>query len=167
MKLTASFLLFFTLNVSAHGYGQDKISLRLKRTEISDVLRTIEKQTNYRFLYNNDLTDIREKISINVKDAELSDVLAVVLKRTRLLYQVMNDNLIVIKEDMNIPPDVQIQGRVVSDAGAPLTGASVLVKGTTIGTTTNADGQFSLNAPDANVTLVISSIGFDSQEIAL
>ena len=66
MKLTAVFMLSFALNVSAHGFGQEKISLRMKKTEISGVLRTIEKQTNYRFLYNDNLEDIREKVSIEV-----------------------------------------------------------------------------------------------------
>ena len=64
MKLTALLMFFFTLNVSANGFGQDKISLRVKKTEISGVLRSIEKQTNYRFLYNNNLEDIREKVSL-------------------------------------------------------------------------------------------------------
>ena len=106
MKLTVLLLLFFTLNVSANGFGQDKISLRVKKAEISGILRSIEQQTNYRFLYNNNLEDIREKVSLNVKEAGISDVMNLLLERTNLLYQVMNDNLIVIKEDPNAPVEV-------------------------------------------------------------
>src|SRR6185503_3472604 len=91
MKLTALLTLFFTLNVSANGFGQEKISLRVKKTAIEGVLRSIEKQTNYRFLYNNNLDDIREKVSLNVKDADINDVLALLLEKTRLLYQVMGN----------------------------------------------------------------------------
>ncbi|MEI9806512.1 MAG: STN domain-containing protein [Bacteroidota bacterium] len=89
MKLTSLIVLFFTLNVSATGFGQEKISLRVKKAEIAGILSTIEKQTNYRFLYNNNLQDIREKVSLNVKDAGLDEVLDLLLQRTRLLYQVM------------------------------------------------------------------------------
>ena len=167
MKLTALFFLVFTLNVSATGFGQDRINLRVKKAEISDVLRSIEKQTSYRFLYNNNLEDIREKVNINVKDAAIADVLKLLLQRTKLLYQVMNDNLIIIKEDPLAVPDVVIRGKVTGEGGVPLAGVSVQIKGTTTGTTTNNDGNFSLTAPDANVTLVISSIGYDEQEIAL
>lgn len=168
MKLTALIILFFTLNVSANGFGQEKISLRAKKTEIGGVLRTIEKQSNYRFLYNDDLEDIRTRVSINVKEAGISEVLSILLNRTRLFYQIMENNLIVIKEDETIAiPDVVIRGRVLGEGGQPIAGASIQVKGTTTGTTTNNNGEFSITVADANVTLVISSIGYDVQEVAL
>src|SRR5688500_5179998 len=170
MKLTALLTLLFTLNVSANGFGQEKINLRVKKTAIENVLRSIEKQTNYRFLYNDNLDEIREKVSVNVKNAALTEVLNLVLGNTRLLYQLMENNLIVIKEYPTVKanvPDVVINGKVTGEGGVPLSGVSVVVKGTTIGTTTNNEGNFSLTAPDANVTLVISSVGYDAQEIAL
>ncbi len=167
MKLTVLLLLFFTFNVSATGFGQDRISLRVKKVEISGILRSIEQQTNYRFLYNNNLEGIREKVTLNVKEAGISDVMNLLLERTNLLYQVMNDNLIVIKEDPNAPVDVVVRGKVTGEGGTPLVGASVQTKGTTTGTTTNNEGNFSLTVPDANATLVISSVGYDVQEIAL
>ncbi len=167
MKLTTLMMLFFTMNVAANGFGQDRISMRVKKTEISGVLRSIEQQTNYRFLYNYDLEDIHDKVSLNVKDAGIKDVMNLLLGSTNLLYQLMNDNLIVIKEDPNAPVDVVIRGKVTGEGGAPLLGASVQIKGTNIGTSTNVDGNFSITAPDANVTLVISSVGYDIQEVAL
>jgi TonB-linked SusC/RagA family outer membrane protein len=170
MKLTVLLTVFFTLNVSADGFGQERISLRVKKTEIGGILRTIEKQTNYRFLYNNDLQDIREKVSLTVREAELGEVLSLLLNKTRLSYQVMDNNLIVIKEDPNAPirvPDVEVRGKVTGEGGIALSGASVQVKGTTAGTTTNNDGNFVLTVPDANATLVVSSIGYDQLEVPL
>lgn len=170
MKLTVLLTVFFTLNVSANGFGQDRISLRVKKTEIGGILRTIEKQTNYRFLYNNDLEDIREKVTLTVKEADLVEVLSLLLQKTRLSYQVMENNLIVIKENANAPiriPDVTIRGRIIGEGGLPLSGASVQVKGTTIGTTTNNDGNFTLTVPNSNSILVISSVGYDPQELPL
>ena len=67
MKLTAVLTLIFTLNVAANGFGQDKINLRVKNTAIEGVLRTIEKQTNYRFLYNNNLQDILAEREVRAK----------------------------------------------------------------------------------------------------
>ena len=122
MKLTMLMMLFFTLNVAANGFGQDKISMRVKKTEISGVLRSIEQQTNYRFLYNNDLEDIHEKVSLNVKEAGISDVMNLLLGKTNLLYQLMNDNLIVIKEDPNAPVEVVVRGKVTGEGGTPLAG---------------------------------------------
>jgi TonB-dependent starch-binding outer membrane protein SusC len=170
MKLTTLLILFFTLNVSANGFGQEKINLRVKKMEIGDVLRSIEKQTNYRFLYNNKLEGIREKVSINVKEATIGEVLNLLLQKTRLLYQAMDNNLIVIKEDPDAPvavPDIVIRGKVTGEGGTPLAGVSIQAKGTTTGTTTTTDGSFSLTVPDANVTLVISYVGYDQQEITL
>lgn len=168
MKLTVLLTLFFTLNVSANGFGQEKINLRVKKTEIGGVLRSIENQTNYRFLYNNELEDIREKISITVNNAPLSEVLSLVFFKTKLSYQVMGNNLIIIKEDpAPSVPDVIIRGKITGEGGTPLAGVSVLVKGTSIGTTTNTEGNFSLSVPNASVTLVISSVGYDEQEVAL
>jgi TonB-dependent SusC/RagA subfamily outer membrane receptor len=170
MKLTTLMTFFFTLNVAANGFGQEKISFKVKKAEISGVLRSIEKQTNYRFLYNDKLEDIREKVSLTVRDVNINEALDLLLENTRLLYQLMDNRLIVIKEDPNAPaplPDVAIHGRVTGEGGAPLAGASIQIKGTTAGTTTNNDGNFTLTAPNANVTLVISSVGYDQQEIAL
>ncbi|MGZ8524501.1 MAG: TonB-dependent receptor [Chitinophagaceae bacterium] len=169
MKLTTALILFFTLNVAASGFGQDKISLRVKKTEIGGILRSIEEQTNYRFLYNNDLEGIKEKITLTVSEAPLNEVLSLLLFKTNLLYQVMDNNLIIIKEETGTAPvpDVVIRGKVTGDGGIPLPGVSIQVKGTTTGTSTNNEGNFTLTVPNENVTLVISSVGYDQQEIAL
>ena len=146
MKLTSLLILFFTLNVAANGFGQDKINLRVKKTEIGGILRSIEEQTNYRFLYNNDLEGIKEKITLTVSDAPLSEVLSLLLFRTNLLYQVMDNNLVIIKEETGAAPvpDVVIRGKITGEGGAALAGVSVQVKGTTTGTSTNNEGNFSL-----------------------
>jgi TonB-linked SusC/RagA family outer membrane protein len=168
MKLTALFTLFLTLNVSANGFGQDRININAKKTEISGILQTIEKQTTYRFLYNNNLQGMREKVSLTVSDASLDQVMQLLLAKTKLLYQIMDNNLIVIKEDpARVAAFVLVRGKVTGEAGVALAGVSVQVKGTTVGTTTNAEGEFSINVTDENATLVISSVGYDIQEVAL
>lgn len=167
MKLMLVFILFFTFNLSATGYGQQKINIKVKNMIVSEVLTSIEKQTSYRFLYNNDLSALKNTVTIRAKDAEVNDVLPLLLSGTALTYQTMGNNLIVIKEDPNVAKDVVVSGQVLDDKGAPVQGASVQVKGTTIGTTTNAEGNFTISVPNANSILVITSVGFNAQEYPL
>ncbi|MET0638269.1 MAG: TonB-dependent receptor [Chitinophagaceae bacterium] len=162
-KLVTLFFIFLTLNASATGSGDQTINLSVEKTEISGVLRSIEKQTTYRFLYNDQLEDMRDKVSVIVVNAKLTDVLNLVLHNTRLSYQEMENNLIVIKEKMKAPA-ITITG-TITDGTLPLSGVSVVVKGTSIGTTTAADGTFSINVPDSSAVLVISSVGYEGKEV--
>jgi len=158
-------LICFTLTASAKGFGQKKLNLQFQKTEIASILTTIEKATNYRFLYDNSLKGVRLKINLNVKDADLKQVLDEMLANTGLSYQFMENNLVVIKETN---PGEQAQsvvtGKVTGDGGVPLQGVSVQVKGTNKGATTGEQGTYSLNVNDADV-LVFSYVGYDSQEV--
>lgn len=166
MKLTLAFVLFFTLNLSANGFGQ-KINIKVKKIEIAEVLTTIEKQSGYRFLYNNELSELNTPVTINIKDAVITDVLPVLFSGTSLTYKMMDNKLIVVNENPLVKKDVTVRGQVMSDAGVPLAGVSVQVKGTTIGTTTNAEGGFALTVPNENVTLTFTYVGFNDLEYPL
>lgn len=167
MKLTLSFTFFFTINLYASTYGQQVINIKAKKMALSEVLTSIEKQTSYRFLYSNDLANIKNTVTINAKNATLAEILPTLFTGTGLTYQMMENNLVVIKKGSAVVKDVVVTGQVLDDTGAPLGGVSVQVKGTTIGTTTDADGNFSISAPDANAVLVFSSVGFGEQEYPL
>src|SRR6266496_3314325 len=170
MKLTAVFILFCALHASADGFGQEKLSLKFKRTEIANILTSIEKQTSYRFLYNNDLEALKQKVNLSVKDAELKDVLQEMFINTDLSYEFMENNLVVIKETEGGEATYEVQavvtGKVTGEADKPLSGVSVQVKGTNKGTTTNAQGAYSINVSDNDV-LVFTYVGYDPQEIAV
>ncbi|HVX50091.1 MAG TPA: TonB-dependent receptor plug domain-containing protein, partial [Chitinophagaceae bacterium] len=170
MKLSTVLLICFTLQVSAKGFGQNKLDLQFKKTEIATILTTIEKATSYRFLYDNSLKEIRLKINLDVKDADVKQVLDEMFKNTGLGYQFMGDNLIVIKENDDPQAGTQVQsaitGRVLGDNNTPLQGVSVQIKGTTRGTTTNEQGVYTINASE-NDTLVFSFVGYEPQEIAV
>ena len=167
MKLTMLFLLFFIVNVHASGFGQERIDLKAKKTVLAEVLHSIEQKTTYRFLYNNNLEQLQSKVSINARSATIDEVLPVLLFYTNLTFQKMDNNLIVLKEDPLGKKDITVTGKVTDSSGAPLSGVSVQVKGTTIGTTTNAEGAFTLSIPDPNSTLVFSIVGYDEQEYPL
>ncbi|MBO9617392.1 MAG: TonB-dependent receptor [Niabella sp.] len=167
MKLTVLFMLFFTFNIHANGFGQQRINLRAARTEISTVFKSIEEKSAYRFLYNSNLPQLTTKVSINAKDATIDEILPLLLFHTDLTFQKMENGLIVIKADPLAKVDVRVGGTVTDSSGAPLAGVSVQVKGANIGTTTNAQGAFTLSVPDANSTLLFSAIGYNDQEYPL
>jgi TonB-linked SusC/RagA family outer membrane protein len=164
MKLTIFLLIVFVFNASATGYGQEKLNFRFKKTEIAGILTSIEKATHYRFLYNDELRSIRQKVNLEVQDASIRQTLDQLLAKTGLIYLVMDNNLIVIKEPIAVRQDKTISGKITDDNGVPLSGVSVKVKGTERGTTTNDQGVFSLNATDNDV-LLFSYVGYEPQEM--
>lgn len=169
MKLTVVLVFFCALNASADGFGQEKLNLKFKKTEISSILNTIEKQTSYRFLYNNDLADLKQRVDLSVKDAELKQVLDQLFANTDLSYQFMENNLVVVKSENEMAAfDLQavVTGKVTGENGLPLAGVTVMVKGTSKGTTTNNNGDYSINVNDDDV-LVFSYVGYESQEMAV
>jgi len=167
MKLTVAFTIFFSFNLFASSNAQKIINIKAKNMALAEVLTSIEKQTSYRFLYNNDLKELRYSVTINARNAELKDVLPPLFSGTALIYQMMENNLVVIKEDPTVVKDVVVTGQVLDDKGTPLPGVSVLVKGTSVGTTTDANGNFTISVPNANSILVFSSVGFNEQEYPL
>jgi TonB-dependent starch-binding outer membrane protein SusC len=166
MKLTLLLVLAGTLQVSAHVNGQDKISLKLDNTEISNVLNAIEKQGIYRFLYNSRLESISQKVDIDANGMGIKELLNKVFNGTNLIYKMLDNNLIVILSNTVSFQDIRITGKVTGENGEALPGVSIGLKGTTNGTTTDNNGSFSLTVPE-NGTLTVSYIGYQSREIAV
>lgn len=164
MKITTFFLLVGVLQVSANGFGQDKLNLRYKNAEIAGILINIEKQTHYRFLYNNQLPAIRQKVTINLENVDIKQALDNLFSQTILTYRFMANGLIVINEGGNRQAEKKVTGKITDPNGAPLSGVTVTIKGTSRATTTNEQGVFTLTADDNDV-LVFSYVGYESQEI--
>ena len=164
MKLT--FLLIFVamLQVSANVNGQGKVSLKLNQVEISKALNSIEKQGTYRFLYNSRLNAVSNKINLDVTDSGIKDVLNKLFAGTDLTYKLLENNLIVVVSRDLALQDISVTGKITGDSDAPLSGVSVTLKGTSRGTTTDNNGNFTLTVPETG-TLVISYIGYESQEL--
>ncbi|MCC7380152.1 MAG: SusC/RagA family TonB-linked outer membrane protein, partial [Chitinophagaceae bacterium] len=166
MKLTVLLLALSVCQVMAKAKAQEKITLNLNKASISQVLSAIEKQGYYRFVYNSSLIDLKQKTSIDARDASIDDVLKNLFTRTILSYNRLDDNLIVIRENNLLKQDITVTGKVSDSKGNPLAGASVTVKGTSRGVTTDASGNFSITVPERSV-LVISSVGYTAQEITI
>jgi TonB-linked SusC/RagA family outer membrane protein len=164
MKLSFAIILFSCLHVSAGGFSQNRISVDFQSTQLKRALSFIEKKSNFRFLYNENLVTNAPRITLNMVNAEVTEVLNRILNNTGLSYQLMANNLVILKTGMAVMQDVKVSGRVTSTSGEPVAGVSVVVKNTSIGTTTDGAGNYVLTVPDSAV-LVFSSLGFETQEV--
>ncbi|MGJ7032465.1 SusC/RagA family TonB-linked outer membrane protein [Niabella hirudinis] len=170
MKLSAIFLVL-ALQVSATNYGQRVLNLKEENISLAEVLKKIEKQSDYRFFYSNDLIPSKEFISINVVNASLNDVMLKVLKDAALNWKLLENNEVVIMEEktdalgMVQPPRRMVTGSVKNDKGEPLAGVSITEKGTDNGTMTNELGNFTIDVANDAAVLVISDINYETLEV--
>lgn len=152
-------------------FAQTTVTATFKNAFLKDVLWEVQRQTDFTFVYSTkDVEDIKVE-NLNVNQEKIADVLEKCLKNSGLTYTVHN-GVIAIKpaaraaREMAAPQQkVQINGAVIDETGQPIIGANVLVKGTTIGATTDLDGRFFLEVNEPQVTLVISYIGYIRQEV--
>ena len=167
MKFTIALILLTGLQLSARTtFSQDRITIKLQSAELKTALKQIEKKSNFRFLYNDEVISSNQKVSINVVNSLVTEVLDNIFNPTTLTYRILENNLVVITQKNFIPQAVSVTGKVTSATGEPLPGVSIKIKGAAAGTSTNAEGTYSLSVPDG-ATLIFSSVGFETQEIAL
>ncbi|HEY4206425.1 MAG TPA: SusC/RagA family TonB-linked outer membrane protein, partial [Puia sp.] len=172
MKLSL-ILLCVSLQVAASGYSQN-ISLHVKKEKLGNVLRSIELQTGYRFTYSNRVLPASRPVTLEVEQMEMRQVLNLLLSGLDLSYREEGGRLIVIfrKEvPASLAPGITadtgftVHGRVM-DGTNPLSNVSIAVKGTSRGTTTDADGNFSL-VVNRGERLLFSHVDYDNQEVTV
>ncbi|HTN08563.1 TonB-dependent receptor [Agriterribacter sp.] len=170
MKLTVLLIFIGVCHAMANVNAQGKVTLNLKRTAINKAFNSIEKQGFYRFVFNSNLKALRQKVSISVEEAPINEVLNHILLGTQLTYQLLDDNLIVVRlQDQQyeqVKQDRTITGKVTDENDLPLLGVSVTLKGGNEGATTDAEGNYTITVPD-NSTLVFSFVGYQPVEIAV
>jgi TonB-linked SusC/RagA family outer membrane protein len=168
MRLTVFLCFSFIMGLNASVYSQDtqlKLELELKGKTIRDAFELIEDNSRFRFFYNTELKDVNRTIDFSTKNSNIESVLDRLFVDSNISYEILGGNLIVLKVNAQQPGSI-VKGQVVDEGGLALPGVTVVVKGTTQGTVTNADGEYSLtNIPD-NATLVFSFVGMETQEVA-
>lgn len=164
--LTFLFLLIL-LPGMAISHAQSKISVDVRQENLRDVFNTIQEQCNYRFLYSSGDVNHITVSGIKMKNAGLEEVLHSLLQGTGLVYD-MKDDIIFIKK---APAPAQqrelhLSGQVKDSKGQPLPGVTVMIKGTSIGTSTDNNGMFKLDIASADgLYLVFSFIGMENEEV--
>ncbi len=169
-KLTVFFVLALSLNVFASVYSQNtKLNLNLEQTSIKEVLQTIESQSDFRFIYENEKLNLDRKVNIQVAGQSVTEVLNHLFEDQNIGYTITSSNLIIIKPDSGLGTMSQqahdVSGKVIDETGTPLPGVSIVLKGSTTGTVTDMDGNFTLSGLTPDVILVFSFIGMETQEV--
>ena len=168
MKLIFLRCVCIATSVSARSLAQQRITMQLGETGLKAVFKEISRQTSKTVIYNDDLLKFDGKVRADFIDVELEEVLKQVLKDQRMSYKFMDDYILIVRQK-DVPQtvsEITLKGTVVDQTGAALPGVTVLVKGTTLGTSTNIEGKFSLQLPETqNMVLVFSMIGMKSKEV--
>jgi TonB-linked SusC/RagA family outer membrane protein len=172
MKLTALLITIAFLQVHAAGHAQT-VTLSRQHTSLEKIFKEIRKQTGYYFLYTDEQLSDAGKVTLEVKNAPLQQVLEMCFHNQPLTYTI-DDKIVIVKRRPAMPPaqapppaDIPVKGVVRNERGEPLPGVTIQVKGTATGVVTDVDGQYTINVPAGNATLVISSLGYDKQEVVV
>ncbi|WP_229253698.1 TonB-dependent receptor [Dyadobacter sp. NIV53] len=182
--------LFAGMSLAHDGRAQSalnqKVTLNVENQDVKKILKQLEKQTNVRFVFSSKLIQSDRKATVKAQNSQLSSVLDELLKPLQLQYSA-TDDLIVIKPNHPSPDpkpasgaidgqpdetviqtiDRSITGTVKEESGAALAGVSIVVKGTQIGASSDTDGKYTVTAPNGEVTLVFSFVGFLSREVVV
>ena len=167
MKLTTGFILFAMFTASAvNTYSQNtRLNLNLKDATIVDIFREIERNSEFGFFFKSEEMNLEKRQSVSASNATIDEVLKKVLDEN-YSYKILDKNIVVTKGSLEATVQgSRVSGKVTDSSGVPIPGASVVVKGTTTGVTTDNDGNFSLTLPADAKTLVFSFIGMRTQEI--
>lgn len=159
------------LGFSVHGYSQTTaertVTANLKNVALSTVISQIEKQTDFLFVYDEQVVDVKRKVSLDANNSKVSDVLKQVLTGTNVVYTVQGKN-IVLKEE-NSAKDQKIRkitGVVTDDTGIPIIGASIVDKSTKEGTITDVNGNFTIMASSKSL-IAFSYIGYTTVNLTV
>lgn len=174
-KLTTFLILALSLNVAASVYSQNtKLNLSMDKTSIKEVLQQIESQSDFRFIYENEKLNLDKKVSIVMSNRSVDEVLAKLFEGQAVNYQITQSNLIIIRPSDSLEAQQNlgfqertISGKVTDESGVSFPGVTVVVKGTTNGIITDADGNFVLSNVPSDAILVFSFIGMKTQEVQL
>ncbi|MEI6142307.1 MAG: TonB-dependent receptor [Mariniphaga sp.] len=174
MKLITLFLFVAMVQLSAATYSQTtRLKVAGQNLTLGQIFESIEKQSEFSFFYNVNQIDLTRKVDINADNQLANKILDDVLSGTGMTYTI-NNKLIIIHKDGEVVSMASAQqqgktvtGKVTDQSGGSLPGVSVIVKGTTIGVVTEANGGYTLSNIPENATLQFSFVGMKTQEVAV
>jgi len=178
MKLTLGLLIFLVAQGFATKSWSQKavLNLDMKNARIVDVLEQIEEQSDYYFLFNYEQVHSDKTINVSLTNAKIEETLDYILKGTGLKYTMTGRQIVIAKDqsqEMNSSVSwtaqqaLTVRGRVTSTDHDPIPGVTIVVKGTSQGTITDSDGNYTLPNVLPNATLACSFVGMKTQEISV
>lgn len=171
MRLTTLLLCCLFVQSFATASAQS-ITLKMRNASLEEVIWELKEKTKLTFLYTDEDVASVKGIDLDVKDLDVDAVLEECLAGTGLDFVKTNDAVIIRKAEPSAAAPQQemrkVTGKVTDTEGTPLPGVTVVIAGTTLGTATDVDGNYSLECPEVkNLTLIFSFVGMESQEIAV
>src|SRR5674476_252023 len=150
MKLYLIILVISVMQATASVYSQTaRLNLKMENATIAEVFDAVEKQSEFFFFYNKEQINDQQRVSVDLKDSKIDDVLTTIFGKNTVSYEIIGKNIIVKSSEFNNSTSDQqtgkkITGKISDQTGVSLPGVSVVVKGTSIGVTTDNDGKFTL-----------------------
>jgi TonB-linked SusC/RagA family outer membrane protein len=169
MRITLILFFAATLTTLASlSYAQSaRVSLNMRNVAVKDALRAIENKSEFFFIYNNELIDVNRKVNVNVTDQRIDEILAMLFAEQDIDVAVIDRKIVLAPSDIAAAIQQQrgISGKISDRSGYPLPGVTVVIKGTTTGTVTDNQGNYSIGNLPMGATLVVSFVGMQSQEL--
>jgi TonB-linked SusC/RagA family outer membrane protein len=157
--------------------NDDKLTLKIKNITIQKAIERIQDQSEYDFFYRNvDLEKIQKKVTVTCKEKSIDEVLSSLFQGTELTYKILKQDIVIfpihpkkpgndrVTQEEQKLQQIKINGKVLNEKGEALPGVNILVKGTSRGSTTDLDGNYSINV-EADATLVFSYVGYQNEKI--
>lgn len=177
MKSLITFLFAAVLSLSVRTAAAQtaRVTIDMRQVKMERVMAEIEKQTRYLFIHDKSL-DIDRTVSVAVNNRPVAEALDQMVRGMDLSYEINGSNIILstarsggaAAATAGTAPG-EVSGKVLDAHGQPVIGASVILKGTTVGVSTDIDGGFTLRIPESasNPVLLFNYLGYESQEVAV
>ena len=178
-------VLFSGITLATSVKGQEmlerKVSIHVSDLPLGQVLKSLEKSAQVKFSFNSRTLNLNQNISVNATNETLTSILTKIFKPLNITHIQVSNRIVLRKEEavkmgmlyepirLNIPINLDhtITGTISDEKGEKLPGVSIVVKGTTRGATTDAKGEFKISVPEGSITLILSFIGYKTQEIVV
>ncbi len=175
MKITV--FLFFVCSLglyAASSYSQEKkLNLNVENTTIKQLLEKIKEQSDFSFWYNNDELNDMQKVTLIAQNQTIDKILDIALKNQDVAYEIRDRYILIYKpsypsktvQSTDTQP-IKVSGKVIDGSNEePLPGVNVTIKGTSSGAVTDLDGNFTIELPETEATLVFSYVGYLTEEV--
>lgn len=168
MKLTFVFLFFVMLHISASEvHSQNSVlTLNMNLENLGEIINLIEEQSEFKVFYKNEQVDLDHEVSVESETATVSEILDDALEGADIDYTIL-DKVIVLtpRTEKSVKQEPTVTGTVKSADGTSLPGVNVFIKGSTVGTVTDVDGNYTLTMPEGAEMIQYSMVGYATQEI--
>ncbi len=164
IKISLVLVLATCFQISAKSYAQI-VSINVSDVTLEKICMELHQQTGYNFFYKDDCVKTAGRVTVNLQNVTLTDALDSCLANKPISYKITGKTVVLTKkESLQQQLKYLIKGNVSDKSGSPLSGTAIMIKGTLKGTTTDLNGNYSIEIPEKS-TLIFSFLGFQKREI--